>query len=134
MVHLNNCATTVSSKKSCTQKCSLRCKHLLNNTKDNSLWTAPPPPPPPPKNAGNAPLIIVCRLLDTPNCLQRHIKNAKTARFFYSEPSALPKEALCNVLPLYDFWFTFYDKFCSPYTIVDFLRIFRPRLHGYVFI
>ena len=35
------------------------------------------------------------------------------------------KESTCKVLPFYyDFWFKFYDKFCNPYQIVDFLRIF----------
>ena len=33
------------------------------------------------------------KMLDTQNCFQNHIKNAKTPSFFYSHPSTLPKEA-----------------------------------------
>ena len=30
------------------------------------------------------------------------------------------KGSTCEVLPLYDFWFKFYDKFCNPYPITTF--------------
>ena len=33
------------------------------------------------------------KMLDKQNCLQNHIKNAKATKFFYSQPSTLPKEA-----------------------------------------
>ena len=32
-------------------------------------------------------------MLDTQDCLQNHIKNAKTTRFLYSQPSTLPTNA-----------------------------------------
>ena len=31
-------------------------------------------------------------MLNTTNCLQNHIKNSKETKFFYSQPSTLPKE------------------------------------------
>ena len=33
------------------------------------------------------------KMLDTQNCLQNHIKNAKGAKFCYSQPSTHPKDA-----------------------------------------
>ena len=35
-------------------------------------------------------------MLDTQNCLQNHIKNAKATNFFYNQPSTLPEEALAK--------------------------------------
>ena len=33
----------------------------------------------------------------------------------------------CKVLLFYDFWFQFYNKFCSPYPIIGFLCIFNHQ-------
>ena len=37
------------------------------------------------------------------------------------------KGRTCKILAFHDFWFKFYDKFCSPCPIVDFLRIFNHQ-------
>ena len=66
-------------------------------------------------------------MLDTQNCLQNHIKNTKTTKFLLQSIFYTSKGSTCKVLPFYDFWFTFYYKFCSPYPIVDFLRIFNHQ-------
>ena len=53
-------------------------------------------------------------MLDTQNCLQKHAKNAKATKFFYSQHSTLPKEALANFYLSTTNWFKFYDKVWSP--------------------
>ena len=63
-------------------------------------------------------------MLDIQNYFQNHIKNAKTAQFLLQSAFYTSKGRICKVLSFYDFWSKFYDKFCSPYPIVDFLRIF----------
>ena len=50
-------------------------------------------------------------------------KNAKAIKFLLHSAFYTSKECTCKVLSFCDFWFKFYDKFCSPYPIVDFLRI-----------
>ena len=66
-------------------------------------------------------------MLDTQNCLQNHIKNAKATKFLIQSAFYTSKGRTCKVLPFYDFWFKFYNKFCSPYWIVDVLRIFNHQ-------
>ena len=63
----------------------------------------------------------------TQNCLQNRIKNAKAAKFLLQSAFYTSNENACKVLPFYDFWIKFYDKFCSPYPIVDLLRIFNHK-------
>ena len=59
-------------------------------------------------------------MLDSQNRLQNCFKNTKTTKF-PSELAFYTSEGhTCKVLSFYDFWFTFNDKFCSPYPIVDF--------------
>ena len=64
-------------------------------------------------------------MLDTQNGLQNHIKYAKVTKFLLQSAVYISKGSTCKGLPFYDFWFKFCDTFCSPYPIVDFLRIFR---------
>ena len=53
-------------------------------------------------------------------------KILKQQNLFYSQPSTLPKEAFAKFyLSIYNFWFKFYDNFCVPYPMVNFLRIFN---------
>ena len=63
-------------------------------------------------------------MLATQNCFQNHIKNDKSTKFLLQSAFYASKESTRKVLPFYGFWFKFYDKFCSPYSIVAFLRIF----------
>ena len=58
---------------------------------------------------------------------QDQIKNAKATKFLLQSAFYISKGRTCTVLPFYDFWFKFYDKFCSPYPIVDFLHIFNNQ-------
>ena len=60
-------------------------------------------------------------MLDTQNCLQNHIKNAKATKFILKSAFYTSEER--KVLAFYNFWFKLYDKFCSPYPIIEFLRI-----------
>ena len=73
------------------------------------------------KNAGHT------KLPDTQNCLQNHIKNGKATKFLLQSAFYTSKGSTCKVLGFSDFWFKFYDKFCSPYPIVDFLRKFNHQ-------
>ena len=66
-------------------------------------------------------------MLDSQNRLQNYFKNAKTTKFLSELVFYTSKGRTCKVLPFYDFWFTFNDKFCSPYPIVDFLRLFNHQ-------
>ena len=54
-------------------------------------------------------------------------KMLKQPNFFHSQPSTLPKEALTKFYLSTTFAFKFYDKSCSPYPIVNFLRIFNHQ-------
>ena len=55
-------------------------------------------------------------------------KTVKEPNFFYCQPSKLPKNASAKFyLSFYDFWFKFYDMFCTPYSILDLLRIFNHQ-------
>ena len=54
---------------------------------------------------------IVSKMLKQPNFLAFYTSDGHT----------------CQVLSFYDFWFTFNDKFCSPYPIVDFLCIINHQ-------
>ena len=54
-------------------------------------------------------------MLDTQNFLQNHIENAKSSKFLLQSPFYTSKGSTCKVLAFYDFWFKFYDKFCSLY-------------------
>ena len=60
------------------------------------------------------------KMLDSQNRLQNCFKNTKTAKFFSELTFYTSEGHTCKVLSFYDFWFTFNDKFCSPYPIVDF--------------
>ena len=60
----------------------------------------------------------------TQNCFQHHIKIAKTTKFLSESAFYTSKGHICKVLLSYGFWFKFCDKICSPYLIVEFLRIF----------
>ena len=66
-------------------------------------------------------------MLDTQNFLQNHIKNSKATKFLLQSAVYTSKGSTCKVLPFYDVWFKFYDRFCRPYPIVDFLRIFNNQ-------
>ena len=66
-------------------------------------------------------------MLDSQNCLQNCFKNAITTKFLSELAFYTSKERTCTFLSFYDFWFTFNNKFCSPYPIVDFLRIFNDQ-------
>ena len=67
------------------------------------------------------------KMLDTQKCLQNHVKIAKITKFLLHSALYTPKRSTCKVSSFYNFWFKFYDKFCSPgcrpYSIVHFLRI-----------
>ena len=52
--------------------------------------------------------------LDSQNCLQNHVKNAKTTKFLLQLAFYTSIRRSCKVLSFCDFWFEFYDKFCSP--------------------
>ena len=67
------------------------------------------------------------KVLDTQNCLQNHTKNTKATKVLLQSAFYTSKGSNCVVLAFYDFWFKFYDKFCSLYPIVDFLRIFNHQ-------
>ena len=54
-------------------------------------------------------------------------KMLKQPNFFLELAFYTSKGRTCKVLSFYDFWFTFNDKFCSAYPIVDFLRIFNRQ-------
>ena len=58
-------------------------------------------------------------MLDSQNRLQNYFKNAKTTEFLLELAFYTSEGHTCKVLSFYDFWFTFNDKFCSPYPIVD---------------
>ena len=53
------------------------------------------------------------------------MKDAKATKFLSQSAFYDSKGSTCKVSLLYDFWFKSYDKFCSPYPIVEFLRIFN---------
>ena len=67
------------------------------------------------------------KMLDTQNCLQNYIKNAKASKFLLQSAFYMSKRRTYKVLPFYIFWFKFCDKFCSPYPIVNFLDIFNHQ-------
>ena len=67
------------------------------------------------------------KTLDSQNRLQKYFKNAKTTKFLLELAFYTSKGRTCKVLSFYDLYFTFNDKFCSPYPIVDFLRIFNHQ-------
>ena len=71
--------------------------------------------------------IKTAKTLDSQNRLQNYFKNAKTTKFLSELAFYTSKGHTCKVLSFYNFWFTFNDKFCSPYPIVDFLRIFNHQ-------
>ena len=60
------------------------------------------------------------KMLDSQNHFQNCFKNAKTTKFLSELAFYTSEGHTCKVLSFYDFWFTFNDKFCSPYPIVDF--------------
>ena len=62
-------------------------------------------------------------MLETQNWLENHIKNAKVTKFLAQSAFYTSEKSTYKVLTFYDFWFKFYDKFSSPYPIVNFLRI-----------
>ena len=66
-------------------------------------------------------------MLDTQYCLQNDIKNDKATKFLSHSAFYTSKQNICKVLSFYNFWFKFYDKFCSPYPIVDFLHMFNHQ-------
>ena len=59
-------------------------------------------------------------MLDSQNRLQNYFKNTKTTKFLLELALYTSEGHTCKVLSFYDFWFTFNDKFCNPYPIVDF--------------
>ena len=59
--------------------------------------------------------------------LQNYFKNAKTTKLLLELAFHTSEGHTCKVLSFYDFWFMFNDKFCSPYPIVDFLRVFNHQ-------
>ena len=59
-------------------------------------------------------------MLDSQNRFQNYFKNAKTSKFLLELAFYTSEGHTCKVLSFYNFWFTFNDKFCSPYPIVDF--------------
>ena len=61
------------------------------------------------------------------NRLQNYLKNAKTTKFLPELAFYTSEGHTCKVLSFYDFWFTFNDKFCSPYPLIDFLHIFNHQ-------
>ena len=63
------------------------------------------------------------KILVTQNCLQNYIKNAKATKYLSQSAFYTSKGHTCKVLPFYDFWFKFHDKFCIPYPIVEILRV-----------
>ena len=60
---------------------------------------------------------IISKMLKQPNFF------SESAFYMYTS-----KKSTCKILPFYDFWFKFYGKFCNPYPIVDFLRIFNDQI------
>ena len=60
------------------------------------------------------------KMLNSQNRPQNYFKNAKTTKFLLELAFYTSEGHTCKVLSFYDFWFTFNDKFCSPYPIVDF--------------
>ena len=44
-------------------------------------------------------------MLETQNCLQHDIKNAKATKFLSQSAFDTSKGRTCKVLPFYDFWF-----------------------------
>ena len=58
---------------------------------------------------------------------KNHIKNSKATKFLSQSTFYTFRRSTCKVLPLYDFWFKLRDKFCSPYQIVEFMRIFNHQ-------
>ena len=54
-------------------------------------------------------------------------KMLNTTKFLSGLAFYTSKGRTCKVLSFYDFWFTFNDKFCSPYPIVGILRIFNHQ-------
>ena len=59
-------------------------------------------------------------MLDSQNRLQNYFKNTKTTKYLLELAFYTSEGHTCKVLSFYDFWFTFNDKFCRPYPIVDF--------------
>ena len=60
------------------------------------------------------------KMLDTKNCLQHNIKNAKSTKLLLQLAFYTSKGRTCKVVAFYEFWFKFHGKFCSPHTTVDF--------------
>ena len=54
------------------------------------------------------------KMLDTQNCLQNYINNAKATKLLLQSAFYTSNGSTYKVLPFYDFSFKFYDRFCSP--------------------
>ena len=54
-------------------------------------------------------------------------KMLKQPNFFFQSAFYTSKGRICKLLSFYNFWFEFYDKFCSHYPTVNFLRIFNHQ-------
>ena len=55
----------------------------------------------------------------------------KATKFLLQSGFYTSEESTCKVLAFYDFWFKFYDKFCSPYPVVDFTHTVEPLYSGH---
>ena len=67
-------------------------------------------------------------MLDTENCLQDHISNAKTTKILLQSGFDTTKGRTCKVLSFYDFWFEFYDKFCDSTQSSAFYAYFITKI------
>ena len=54
------------------------------------------------------------KVLDTQNCFQNHIKNAKATKFLSQSAFFTSKESTCKVLRFYDFRFKFCTSSVAP--------------------
>ena len=54
-------------------------------------------------------------------------ENAKLTKILLQLAFYISKGRTCKVLPFYRFQFKFYDKFCIPFLIVEFLYIFNHQ-------
>ena len=71
-----------------------------------------------------------CKIAGHTKLPSKSYKNAKATKFLSKSAFYISKGSAYKVLPIYDFWFTFYDRFCSPYPMVDFLGIFSRQNKG----
>ena len=53
-------------------------------------------------------------MLDTQNCLSNDIKNANATKFLLQSAFYISKGITCKLLPFYNVWIKFYDKFYIP--------------------